>query len=349
MIKEERKRQLMGMLRAIQDKKSEYGEHVGTAEVFRYLKEVGEVYERPNKITRIINNKLKNSGLDSITYEATPERIFGLQECLNKAEDFDPEALFNGKDPGFYFYQNFPSLQFLHILNIDNHWESGNKMPSHNKKTLEENALAIYDLFRFVNKKGVNNNGDFGVGLIDYIREKYEDIESQIREDLSFKCLAYIENLIKNLSIVNFEEEMDPQNLIERQRKNIEERGFLDIQTDYLVERLIRDQVDHRLRERRMVLCKWLTDNEVESYEDAISKCEEAISSNEEWSDLFEGLPNVIEEMKENPEIDKETKEMIKRLEEGTIGRRDRYLKSLRFIRHVIGSDKNFINKYLRS
>lgn len=342
----------MGWLRAIQDKKSEYGEHVGTKEIFTYLKEVEEVYERPDKITKIINNKLKNSGLGPITYEATPERIFGLQECLNKGGDIpEPEDVFNEIDPGFYFYQNFPSLRFLHTLNIDNRWNGSDEGPKNNKKTLEENALAIYDIFKYINEKGVNNNSEFGTELINYIREKYEDIEPQIRENLSFKCSAYVENLIRNLSIVNFEEEMNPQNLIERQRKNLETRTCLDISTEHIVERLIRDQVDHRLCERRMVLCKWLIDNHAESYEDAVSKCEDSIFLNKSRRDMFRDIPEVIEKMKENSEINNnpETEELGKLLEEGTLGRYNRYLKSLRFIRQVIGSEKNFINKYLRS
>lgn len=119
-MEEKRKKELEGMLKAIQDLKEEY--YIGTGDAFEYLKRVRNIYERPKKIAELINERLAKES--SITYIASPERVVGLNSCLNRClassgielpSALDYELL---RHPRIYLSENFPNFKFFGYVDV---------------------------------------------------------------------------------------------------------------------------------------------------------------------------------------------------------------------------------------
>ena len=340
----ERKKQLKGMLRAVQDKKEEY--YIGTQDAFNYLKRIGDVYERPAKIAELINKKLETRL--NITYPATPERIAGLNDKLslpNLASDPELE-----EDPRVYLKENFPNLGFLKYTDIFNvlsselrgvgkslekfFREEGDeyivkqfkKIDLFSENTMEDYVQIFFPFFESANKEEIKTDEDFGIEIISVVKEEYEKIEGKIKEDMEISCSDYIEELTRDLSVVDWKKEFSKEKLREKEKERLDMNSSFRISLVEIVEKIKRDHLDHMLEYRRMVLCHWLKENKVKNYEEAIALYKERVELAERFS-----------------------KDMMP-ISEEIIGESTKLIKgSLNFLKPLLYSEKNFIERFLRA
>lgn len=348
-MEEKRKKELEGMLKAIQDLKEEY--YIGTGDAFEYLKRVRNIYERPKKIAELINERLAKES--SITYIASPERVVGLNSCLNRClassgielpSALDYELL---RHPRIYLSENFPNFKFFGYVDVfDIDVPVIGKMKRHLEKIVKEKgdkyidgvikelnffsgktvdycAQAFFPFFEFANKENVQTNGDFGIEVISFIKEAYEKIKGKIREDMIDCCSDYVEILTRDLSVIDWQENLSEEGLKEMERGKLDFNFSFNIRLWDMVEKIKRDCIDHKLEYRRMILCLWLENRKVNNYEEAISSYKSELEN-------FEMLTSRMPE--------KFAKEMTTR---------SRVV--LEFLRPLLYSEKNFIEKFLRS
>ena len=103
---------------------------------------------------------------------------------------------------------------------------------------------------------------------------------------------------------------------------------FTGLLTSKIVDRIIHDRYDHKLEYRRQVLCGWLMGFEgIESYEEVVEIMDRNIKSNNVRYKKLEDL-NAPETILENSR---------------------RMAQSNKFIRQLLGSEKNFIQRYLKN
>jgi len=103
--------------------------------------------------------------------------------------------------------------------------------------------------------------------------------------------------------------------------------AFSKISLPNIVDRILKDKVDLRLEYRRQILCKYLIDSKIDSYEDAVRIADHRIAIRKDTIEKFEKgqMPDHI--MNDAKKLFTEAK----------------------FIRHIVGSEKNFIKKYLKN
>ncbi|MDP3026434.1 MAG: hypothetical protein Q8N63_01910 [Nanoarchaeota archaeon] len=360
---EKRKKELEGMLKAVQDLKSEtYIGYIGTGDAFGYLKQLRGVYERPKEIAELINRKMQDSGLAQITYKATPERLVGIEKNFN-GSSFSIDGIPNfaelmaGKNPLEYLTSNFENLGFLYVIEVidDEPLMLKEASKSKEEKCAEKVAETLYPIFKYMNERQVADDMEFGGEFLGFLEEEYSRIKGKIKRKMAFSCDEYVENLKRELSIINWEEQMSKGSLIESEKTSKNKLERLDLDITGIVGRLLRDRVDHRLEYRRMVLCKWLNDNGIEGYEDAILKCEEETRENrvigtqlrDATSNLGKAISKLDDEKKDTfrkaggRDIEEKLNNNVKYL--------DNHKEALKFIRFLLNADKNFVERYLRS
>lgn len=311
------------MLENIKEIKSQY--YVGTKEAFDVLKNIQKMYSNPVEISGIINAQFSKKY--AMTYEATPERIVGLERSLILCDN-EAEIGLNADEDQFISFQIYKES----ILGYVNRVLTDTEVHPFMGKTRKA-ANAFYPFFANANKKRISGDEEFGEMIFEYIPHKVnQNWIKMVFERKSFYkgkgvFAEWLTAFLAGFKSIEWERALSKQALRKHEREYKENLFAFDLSTVDIVQRLFRDQLDHRLEYRRAVGCKWLVGNRIEDYGKAIVELEKKIAKR-------------TEKYQHIKEIDAPGT-MIKHSEN--------LIKECKFIRHVLGSDRNFFQRYLRS
>ncbi len=211
------RKDLEAKLRAIQDLKAE--RYIGTQQAWKYLRDVGNLYEKPREITDKINKHLQERlGEERIYYPATEERVFRIVKILSKlgrdAITFDFE--YPNIDVDYDF--EYPNIDVDYNLEDNEEFRTAikNKVEKYRKylEKFSEHPLyqleftfthediktevmtLIYQIFYETQYEGINNL-EFGqkaleIAFKDYPLSYKEEVLEKINQDISVLDWDYI-------------------------------------------------------------------------------------------------------------------------------------------------------------
>lgn len=324
---EEIKPEFEGMLEAIKDLKQEY--YIGTQEAYGFLREVQQIYSAPKKLADLINSELMKQG--KVSYLATPERVACLERVIdNISEDIIHENFNESIKDDYILYILNPNLYlsglspvFIPLSGMDENMNVCSVFHSKPEKTAE----IFLPYFKRANEDFCKSDAELSSSIIDLLREEYSKVENKIDDrKAAFPCREYFSSLLTELSLVDWENALSKESFNEIERVYIDFTKS-DISTSMMLRRLIRDRVDHKLEYRRAVLCKWISDRKVEDYEQAMDVAEANLKFRK----------SLLEKMTEQ-----NTPDVV-------IEKQEEMLKSAKFIRFLLGADKNFVKRYLKN
>lgn len=317
---------LEGKLRAIQELKGE--KYIGTQDAYKYITRVANLYDNPKKIADAINTQLATQG--PVLYPATPERIMGLGRTFSKlirGSDWHQMNFLHDNTPDQYdsrweeaFEKEDALKESEHPLNnlielITGHTYLGDE------KILKAQPAVVRDYFfnlfnQFQNPEA--NDETFG---FESMQKGLEEVPlTQIQTD-------FINSKIPSL---NWNYLLSKENLREIERTVKREAYIENIDINERIKRIKNDRVDHQLEQRREILTDWLTHGEYTSYEEAIKVLDYQFSeAKRRHASIMRtsgnNLPN---------DILKQSLGVVQKYE---------------FLRRILGADKNFVIKFLRS
>ena len=312
------------MLEDIAEIKSQY--YVGTGEAFKLIKGIQKMHAQPIEISNLINQEVAKKY--SLSYKATPERIVGLEEGLQLCGS---EAEFNLEltDEEYSLFRDYKALLLGKVDSLLEDFETSPFMGDAKKS-----ARGFYPLFLNANKNLLSSDQDFGELVLKYIpfkanRNLTEKGNLTVKFDKTTKTYfgAWLISFMIGIQSLDWNKILSGQNLIENERDYKETLISTELSNLDIVQRLIRDKLDHRWEYRRSVACKWLSSAKIKTYDDAILGIEQKIASRVEQNERLKAIhaPNMILDNSNN------------------------LVAESRFIRHVLGSDRNFFQRYLRS
>ncbi|MEK6873091.1 MAG: hypothetical protein AABW90_03720 [Nanoarchaeota archaeon] len=283
-------------LRAIQELKRE--KYIGTKEAWNYLDRVNALYENPKIIANSINENLSRDG--EVYYKATPEIIMGFERPL----DILPYGNLSSKDIGY-----LPLFCYYEYI-------SGNSK----NRNLEKIANYLYPIFKDVQRPDITNSL-FGLSAIEYSLDNL-NVHCEKKEKIFKKFVDY-----------DWDYCFSSENL-----RNIEKELKLEIYFDEVsivsrIERMERDLVDHRLENRREILCDYLS----------------SLSRFYKENELdYASLREILLKRLENRE------KQLKRLGSIVIAdvvknNQEKLVDETKFLLTAIAPERNFIDKYLKS
>jgi len=253
-------------LGVIQELKSRY--YIGTQEAFSYVRDIADVYSRPERTSALVNEALR----ESASYRPTPERLNGIaslnvpskinlngdeipEACddldyrviMHLVDDFDLEkALVSGKEgrlSDFYLCDDL-----LHTALFLSTW---------NRSSYEQlRDVSLYsDLFRKANNKGVTNNLEFGSFISDEIITGLTFHPPKLNPDGDgANYFAQIDIAEKSLSSIDWASQFSRENFEASRRKVAREQTLENLNASLVMKRLKRDQVDNRWEHLRGML-----------------------------------------------------------------------------------------------
>lgn len=305
---------LEGKLRAIQDLKAEH--YIGTQQAWQYLKELTNIYELPKKIVGSINNEV--SKRTNLIYPATLENLLGLYHALEtiiiKASKTELDELI---DSGISEYskefensehnrvENVRRLKKNPVINLPDFiqdikfivaYHNGQPIiPYYRPQQVIDYLVPIFENAQYP----TTNNNSFGLEASLEILKDYP-LTTQERKVISFLLPQLDWNLV-------FSKES-----IRKAENGMRENAFYEkISIHDRIQRMIRDQVDHKLENRREILADYLslfTDTDT-SYEEIAHLQRELLKERRKrYQELvsMEIAPELmIEETKRMIEVDK--------------------------------------------
>ncbi len=303
-------------LRAIQELKSE--QYIGTQDAYDYLKDVQKIYSVPEKTAEVINKRL--SLLEPITYPSTPERIVGLAKAISGLS-FEVEI-------NEEYIENIPNISdiaekspFLKALDFINYLESS-------FNDVKETTKNVSCFFAYANTEEIKSDKDFGDIVVKLMEDSYNKIKKDIDRNFLDNYDNFMHKFLTKLSNIDWRYQLSKDNFRNLEREEVKvARSRIRLST--IIERIFRDKLDHKLEYRRQTLCRWL----------------------EKFSDA--GLNADYEIVLKNAELQvrarKKCMERLKRFDypEQIIKDLERLARNAKFIRHLVGADKNFIKRYL--
>jgi hypothetical protein len=307
---EDKRKNLEGMLKEIQGLKSE--KYIGTGEAWNYLKRVRALYENPQRVANAINEFLGSEA----PYKATPERILGVCETYHdyikkKVMKLAPEI--HGEATELYSVYNalFDLPQFQPFRDL----------------VYEENMGPFIDSLKF--PFSVVNMG-FSQGETDSARAEfffgYGVMAAALRELEDTYSQESLDSVYEDVPVINWDyyTSGDYFKKIESDyRKHI---YINEINISDRITRMQRDLVDHRLENRREIITDLIHSEEFKSYEHMVAYVEWRLRMREKrLKELkYMNMPDVV------------------------IDDRKKMFEEYVFIRRLVGSDKNFIQRYLK-
>jgi|SRR3989338_2016435 len=289
---EEKRKNLEGKLKAIQDLKSEH--YIGTQASWKYLNRVIALYENPKKVSRAINVRVAEQR--TVYYPASPERVLGLLDFLFLNLLREPKTLEDS--PIFYYHQ------FL----------CGNG----DKVNLEKLTDFLIPIFANVQEPDTSNDV-FGNYALVY---SLENLDCKERKRKFF---------MRKFTSVNWDYVFSLENLRKIERDLKMYIFYIEINIIDRIKLMERDQVDHRLENRREILADWI----------------HLIRENNPKID-YESL---LEEVRSRYKMRQDRLKRLRDLNahDAIISNEIRLVKEYEFINRLIKSEKNFINRFLKS
>ncbi len=356
-----RKQRLENMLRAVQELKGEY--YIGTQRAFNAIKAIARVYDCPGIIASTINEKA-NIGLEG--FLATPERLNGIGLLIGHLqEEFQNEL--DVIEDGDTLYRELlarPSINLAQILLTSGQgdiydysdWLFGWPLfeQSESEKTEQEryaDKLFKYNsgLFAEINQAGIRTDEELGkfvsLRLYEELNKMALSFDAESAKKLLGEYASEIEpdeTVLQNFPLAVFLTtlNLDWTALFSREtfnknsRKNKNSAEGVHITLKDIIQSVTKDKVDHKLEYRRQILARYINeryirhlDNAQLTYEDLVEDASRRLyEKRTELSGLASlNAPNVF-------------------IKDGK-----RHVKEAEIIRRLIGSEKNWLIRYLKS
>lgn len=319
------------LLKEVEDVKQEY--YVGTSEAFMAVKARMRLYDNPPNLVRKINEQLGNSD----SYKANTERLGGIMSMIqisNHLLSLGPDGVMDRMEDIFEKPQ--VSLAEMLFLYGDNN-QFGNFLFGCFDDGLDDYSLSedkfrtmLVSLFRRANFDEVDSDDKMKdyVALDMYSTLKEMNLSAEDFDEEDKGEVDNAEDLYLALCDLNAEEIFSRDNFIELERMAMFDIERAYLRTDERVKRLKNDMVEHRLEYRRNMLSIFLRQEsdiqgaENVSYESLVQRQDEIIKKHEGRKKLF-GIDSPLNKH-ENEALDE-----------------------ARFIRHLLGSDRNFVRRFL--
>tara|TARA_Y100000034_G_scaffold134836_1_gene204467 strand:- start:813 stop:1751 length:939 start_codon:yes stop_codon:yes gene_type:complete len=310
-----RNQRFEGMLREVQRIKSE--NYVGTKEAYGVLKQISDAESNPIKTANRINSFVWR--VPHYSYPATPERVIGSIDIL-----FDADRNAQSLVDKFFTEGLDPNSDFYHSLMQNIGAGLSSEVPFSFKPS--DLSRTLIGFFVYANKKGVSSDRDFGESVLKglgYLCKKTEEeigAESVSEED---KCwtIGFLADVLSQ----DWEDRLSRKSYLENLDRYVG-NARLRLKIPEMVEKLKRDMVDHRMDYRRQTVCYWLEKRGIDNYEEALRMSEESIRSRAERYEKSKSC---------SPKFQ--------------IGNLRKSLQEAKFIRHVLGQERNFLKRYLDS
>ena len=319
-------------LKAIQEFKAE--SYVGTQEAFKGLAYIKEIYDTPERIAQEINRKV--SQVIPVTYPATPERITGLQQIFVVAR----RAAFSGTKSSYRSSYRIGDFTDIDLTYIDSIIDSTKVMMDLEEQVLgfpdrelddgqlyysfEHYSKNWYDFFLNANEHKVQSDADFGVKVTDCLLKRSEAFRTQYTEKFRNIILHYMIHTLLSLADQSWSFAMSKKTHAIREGRLVTGSKVGMVRLTSLVNRIYRDQVDHRLEYRQKVLNLYLAQCNFTDWNDVVEYTREQLKER-----------RGIEELMKKDGI-REPKDMFQ-------------VPTLEFVLRILGSERNFVNRYLKN
>jgi len=309
-----RKEELEILLRTVNDIKGEH--YVGTKDAYDAIKELQACRVNPVLTAGYINKALKKR-FENPTYIATPERLGGIQHVLREAKSYASEP-FRFEDPevGTEAVLECNSKGYK-VFSLD--------LEVHAKP--KDSAKLLYPYFSLANNNRVSNDDTFGRNFPYYAMREYVRTRKDIQEEMQESCDKWMSMALVSLERADFATELSRPAFNSRETENARGIMMSKLSTRDIIERIVNDRIDDRLEYRRQVLCKWLNDCRFQNYEQALDLASEQL---EMRKTRFEKLV----EMNAPTNIIKSSEVSVR---------------TSTFLKQLLESEKNFVNRFLRN
>ncbi|MBI2452110.1 hypothetical protein HYV50_03470 [Candidatus Pacearchaeota archaeon] len=344
-----KKERLEEMLRAIQDIKSQNDGLVGTKDIWDMIKEHRNIREVPEKLAEEINKEIKKT-FSGVTYEATPQRIYGLFYGIYLPEEEQVEGLYEyeilAKNGAVRFGRDY--ISFLD--------------PEESEFRRAFNYFLPF--FLEANLENITSDEEIGSVIAEIFRREYDEVRHKIDEDIQYKLDDYVQKIFREMSVTDWKEKMCRKSQIQSESfhtRIIIEDAFL---IRNMVERVKKEQAEHKLEYRRGILSHVIShlrysdllgipktwETLVAKYNMIVKnlrkKTEDLIKFREgrdvpEDSSAVRDYKSYVERSKK---LGYEPQSLDKRIEDNRL-----FLDMNIFVRRLLGQEKNWLNKILRN
>ena len=305
---------LESKLAAIQDIKNKH--YVGSKEAYKIIQDTSKLYLYPEWISTNLNNLLRDS-FTRLSYPATPARVYGVYEILKLNEEIEVDDSFRyvcGATQGLRTF-----LGSLVHSNCCFSLSADLLNPPSSKATL------FFPYFFNANKEGLTRDIDFKYCLRNTLEEELTENILKIDCSLRHHARDFIADFLSLF------DEIDPTILSEdyfrkRRAELAEEIYYTNIDLDKSMVRLFNDKIDHCLEYRREILSTWLSFNRPHDYESALQLIEDKLEEDKKRLFNQRADPN-------HPGIPYS----------------EQMIRNTSFIRHILGSERNFVERFLKS
>ncbi len=320
-------------LRILQDLKRE--RYIRADEAWGYMKGVVYLEENPQKVADAVNEAVSKGG--PVYFEASPERIMGLGDYIGRTDSYWDNELFelyghevygeeSEKYQGEYVYKRGMDISQSPIARCDDLLVGDNrggekKQPDPDK--LIDYLIPIYKDFRKI-YRGMEDteisNSLFGIFSLTNLFEEFSHHKNQ-KEFFAERSFS-----------TNWNYVFSKENLrgIE---KNLRRTIFSE-HTDLFsrIDRMINDQVDHRLENRREILCDF-----IDSW----------VNYNDEMD--YDSIREIV------IRLHNMSKDRLKKFDNFGPGydlyveKEKRLIRCREFLLTALAPERNFVNRYLRN
>lgn len=298
---------LPDLLERVKEIKAE--RYVGTGEAFKVVKKVSNIRNSPVRVSKLINRDIRG-------YQATPERIIGLNELLVDSRrrmvdriKIEEQGIF--KERYYYFLDDANDSP---VLQVSMYYPFSDNTDDLSKQM-------FFPFFETADRNQVQSNKDFKKSVIECIQDAAEEIRMlKGRQDNSI-----YDEFIREIEEEDFDFRMSPQELLRVENEQIK-MAYREMRLHRIVSRLINERIENSQENRRMVLSVYFESEDERDYDKIISKIDRRII--EKWDKLsrFEKVrapKPIISWVRENLDAD-------------------------HYVRRVLGQEKSFVLRYLR-
>lgn len=313
-LREKHKRKLEEIKRIKED--SNY--LIGSDDANQMINNYFSIENYPNEAARLINERLEEK-IFSVSYRANSGRVNGFFNSIKRGIEFasnkvNPDRGYDpDKDPSHEVCK-FPGLGILnhrHQIIFD--------VPL-------KTAKLLYPFFKRANLNGITLDADFKECFISDLLIRYGDAKGRLKSAIRPKADLYIYFLAEFLKNQDWQNELSAETYQEWKNREMEYRTTPALKIEKMVERAFNEMTDNRRDVRKQIVVSWLTLQEAGSYDEAIKRAEIIIKMREESLRKCkeDGIECIIRGQKKQ-------------------------IEHARYIRLCLGSEKSFIEKYLKS
>lgn len=330
------KKKLEKMLDAVKDVKSQF--YVGTFEAWTAIRAMEMAYSGPLLIAQGINDRLSPR---EITYQATPERVYGVYDILEEARRRIVERA-NYEEVAEILEQRCASCVVSNFF-----------LGEIDESRIQKAIKFYHPFFAAANNAGIDTDAEFPFIIATTWREVYKEVRDTLEIDQRNDCDDYVETCAEEISRASLvDSAMARKELTEGYIGAVKMILQNQLSRIAIVKRLQRDRYDKRLEYRRALLAKVLTEKHSDSQEANLMELVFGINAKyagikRDWAYYIQNYYRKIQERKkEISELGSLQADDTKRLH-----RTDKLLEEIetdQFILEIINQEKNWIERFLK-